>query len=63
MFWFLFLSLTVQIDLPLKLYIKLSVGKRTKSAGDQIFFFPLYSPPIIYIHNLYPEIHKNIYAG
>ncbi len=38
------LSLTVQINLPLKLQTDhfLSVGKCTKSAGDQIIFFPLY---------------------
>ncbi len=43
-FFVVFLSLTVQINLPLKLQTDhfLSVGKRTKSAGDQIFFPPLY---------------------
>ncbi len=32
------LSLNVQINLPLKLQTDHCVGKRTKSAGDQIFF-------------------------
>ncbi len=37
------LSLTVQINhYNYRLIISLSVGKRPKSAGEQIFFFPLY---------------------
>ncbi len=43
-FFVVILSLTVQINLPLnyRLIISLSVGKRTKSAGAQIIFSPLY---------------------
>ncbi len=51
-----FLSLTVQINLPknYRLIMSLSVGKRTKSAGDQIFFPPhcMYQLPKLIVTEL-----------
>ncbi len=60
------------MNLPLKLgyrlIISLSVGKRTKSAGDQIFLFPLYIYIYIYIYiyntfnlaNIFLDLYQGI---